>query len=63
MSILLNFVFNRNEVVVGLVKGVFPGLGPFTESNEKLIGVGLLDLVQGPVLDLENHKTDIIAVE
>ena len=27
------------------------------------MGIGLADLVQGPVLDLENHKTNIIAVE
>ncbi len=42
---------------MGLVKrGSSSAFGSFTESKQELIGVGLPDLVQGPVFDLENHK-------
>lgn len=58
----MNPVLNRIEVVVGLLEGIFSGFGLSLDLDEKLMGVGLLDLAKDPVFHLEDDQANIIAV-
>ncbi len=49
MSILLNFVFNRNEVIMGLLEGIFSGFSLSFDLEEKVMRGGFLDLLKGSV--------------
>jgi len=44
MSILLDLVFNRHEVIMSLLEGVFSGFSLSFDLDEKVVRVGLLDL-------------------
>jgi len=52
MSILLNLVFNRNEVVMGLLEGIFSGFRLSFDLDEKVMRGGLLDLTAAGLSDL-----------
>ena len=62
MSVLLSLVFNRNEVVMGLLEGVFSGFSFSLNLEEKVMRGGFLDLFKDPVLHLKNNQTNIFAV-
>ena len=47
MTVFLKSFFDVKEVFVGLLKGVLPGLGLTANLDEKIMGVCLLDLLEG----------------
>ncbi len=48
-SIILDLIFNRNEVVMGLLEGISYGFRFSFDLDEKVIRVGFLDLIKNPV--------------
>jgi len=52
ISILLDLVFNRNEVVMGLLEGIFSGFRLSFDLDEKVMRGGLLDLTAAGLSDL-----------
>jgi len=63
MSILLNLVFNRNEVVMSLLEGVFSGFRLSFDLDEKVMGVGFLDLVKNPILYFKDNEAHLIGIQ
>ncbi len=48
-SIILDLIFNRTEVVMGLLEGMSYGFRFSFDLDEKVMRVGFLDLIKNPV--------------
>ncbi len=59
----MDLIFNRIEVIMGLLEGVLPRFGLPSHLEEKILRVGLLDLTKIPVFHLKNNQAHILAVE
>jgi hypothetical protein len=48
-SFSMDLIFNRNEVVMGLLEGISYGFRFSFDLDKKVMGVGFLDLIKNPI--------------
>jgi len=58
-----DLVHEISEIFPGLAKGVFPNLLSAAYEKLKLIGISREDLVERPVLDLEDDEAGVLGVK
>ena len=52
-----------NEVVMGLLEGVFSGFSLSFDLEEKVMRGGFLDLPEGPILHLKDDEANFIGIQ
>ena len=62
-AVLLEAVHDIGEVLACLTEGVAALLGLAAHVQNEVLGVGLADLLQGPVLDLEDDEAHLVGEE
>ena len=60
IAVLLDPVHDVGEIVSCLLEGVAPFLRLAAHVEDEILGVGLADLVQRPVLDLEDDEAHFV---
>jgi len=60
LAIFLDFILEGIQVIAGLLERVFSGFGFIPYGQDEMLRIRLHNLIERPVLDLENDKTRVI---
>ena len=61
LAVFLYFIDEVVLIIPGLLEGAFAGFDFMADLKPKILGVCLPDLIEHPVLDLENNQSDVAA--